>query len=321
MKTRSLQYDRPPIAVHDEPCDVGNFEIAGGRVVGAEHRRTDRACQDAVHWVHTDQALIAAVCDGCGSGRHSEVGAALGVRLWTQAVAEIVRQCPEPRRTRELDAASAAGVVSEPDCDSWTWSDVWRMTRERVCATLAQLVMAMGQPFGDTVADYFLFTVVSAAITPNTTAIHAIGDGVVSLNDRVDVIGPFPGNQPPYLAYDLLSRDGEIPLASSEFHRVVDTRDVESVILASDGATELEGDIGGLGQFVGDRYFRNRDALRRRLAVVNRETCDIDWRRGKVRRTRGALADDTAVIAIRRSAGARDGGLESPRLAPAGGRR
>lgn len=235
----------------------------------------------------TSDLLVATVCDGCGAGRHSEVGAALGARLWTRALAACLRG----------DLRDAA-----------VWSRAWRQAQRDVCAMLAQLALAMSlsptdacSP-GDVIAEHFLFTVVGAAITPEATAVFAIGDGAVAINDRVEIIGPFPDNQPPYLAYALGESGREIPLS---FQLVEPTSSIESIVLASDGACDLDsgpgGEVdGGLGQFLADRYFRNRDAIRRRLAVLNRESCEVDWERGQIRRSRGTLPDDTTVIAIRR---------------------
>src|ERR1700752_4179192 len=55
-----------------------DFEIAGGRVAGADHIRAARNSHDAFRWTTFSRTLIAVVCDGCGSAPHSEVGATLG---------------------------------------------------------------------------------------------------------------------------------------------------------------------------------------------------------------------------------------------------
>lgn len=282
-----------------EPVGVeARFEIAGGRVIGAEHRRIDRPCQDAFSWLSAESLLVATVCDGCGSGRHSEVGATLGAHLWTHALASHLR-----------------GKPIEPEA----WSEAWRRAQREVCTTLARLAEAMTRSsdparIADVVAEHFLFTVVGAAITPEATAIFAIGDGVVAVNGTAEVIGPFRNNQPPYLAYAIGEDSRDIP---PSFQRIEPTANIVSIVLASDGACDISGDgdrdrdgdsdgnaSDALGQFLADRYFRNRDAIRRRLAVLNREACEVDWERGRLRRSRGALPDDTTVVAIRRRPGA-----------------
>ena len=67
-------------------CDL--FEIAGGSVAGRSHVLAGKGNQDAYHWSVEERSLVAVVCDGCGSGAESEVGAALGARL---LVAEAAR--------------------------------------------------------------------------------------------------------------------------------------------------------------------------------------------------------------------------------------
>ena len=67
-------------------CDL--FEIAGGSVSGRSHVLAGKGNQDAYHWSVEERSLVAVVCDGCGSGAESEVGAALGARL---LVAEAAR--------------------------------------------------------------------------------------------------------------------------------------------------------------------------------------------------------------------------------------
>ena len=296
-----------PLSATEQPAWVAtSFEIAAGRVVGADHRRIDRACQDAYAWLATSDYLVAAVCDGCSAGRFSEVGATLGARLFTRALAARLGRAGDPYL---LPATSSC------------WYRIWCDVRSDVCTTIARLVSAMGIPVREAVTDYFLFTVVGAAITPASTAVFAMGDGVFVINGKVTQVGPFPGNQPPYLAYRMLwdsapaasdPADDPMSIAPVDACQIVDTADIESIILASDGACSLAGTSRTsecddelraeheFSQFLADRYFRNRDAIRRRLSVINRETCEIDWQRSQIRRHRGSLPDDTAIIAIRR---------------------
>ncbi len=65
------------------------FEIAGGSVSGRSHVLAGKGNQDAYYWAGQETSLVAVVCDGCGSGASSEVGAELGARL---LVAEVARE-------------------------------------------------------------------------------------------------------------------------------------------------------------------------------------------------------------------------------------
>ncbi|MEM9491235.1 MAG: protein phosphatase 2C domain-containing protein [Myxococcota bacterium] len=262
------------------PRPAACFEVAGGWVTGADHLRTGRPGQDALAWLCSDDMVVATVCDGCGSAALSQVGAALGARLWTQALA------------RRLASAEA---LDRPE----SWPAVWRDAAADVCAVLADLASRMGGAIEQVIAEYFLFTIVGAAITPRLSAVFAIGDGVVAVDGRTEVIGPFPDNQPPYLAYRAMP--GAIA-ASDPLNYCIfeETERVNSLVIATDGAADLSD---GLGQFTGDRCFRNRDAIRRQLALLSRSRAAIDWDAGCVARTSAPLRDDTAVVAIRRVPG------------------
>lgn len=284
-----------PEAAHNSLESLGQdprvtlFEIAGGRVIGRDHRKSGKPCQDAFAWVRGRRSIAAVVADGCGSGRHSEVGAHIGARLWTGAL------------SKRLEAGAC---VADPE--------LWGRTREDVLAHLRIAARGMGGPLREIVSDFMLFTLVGAAITSELTAVFSIGDGVVAINGTVDQIGPFPGNQPPYLAYDLL--DGVECDTSASIRALRPTRDVDSILLATDGAEDLirvanesipgrDQRVGGLEQFwTREALFRNPDALRRRLAVINRESFVPDWSRQHIARTSGILPDDTAIVAIRRPA-------------------
>lgn len=119
--------------------DAGSlgFDVAGGRVPGADHRRTGTACQDAFAWTGSAQGLVATVCDGCGSGRSSEVGASLGARLWTHALHQ------------RLQAPAQHADTSHPA----TWHEsIWPAVRAEVTSALDRLIQAMGGDRADVLA-------------------------------------------------------------------------------------------------------------------------------------------------------------------------
>jgi hypothetical protein len=261
------------------------FQIAGGSVTGQVHVAAGRNNQDAFSWEASEDGLVAVVCDGCGAGPHSEVGAKIGARLVAQAGARLLASNRNPE-------------------------DLLEQVRRDVLDRLRHLATGMSadpsQPgaaaaFARTVLDHFLFTVVGALVTPRWATTFSLGDGLVVLNGERRQLGPFPDNEPPYLAYALLTRTGgERPF---EVHRPVPVDEARSVLLATDGAVDLEAladrpvhgreeTVGPLGQFwAEDRFFANRDMVRRRLAVVSRGP------RG------GLLPDDTTLVVVRRRQG------------------
>lgn len=244
----------------------GPFEVTGGSVLGRDHLLAGRNNQDAFGWRQDAAGLAAVVCDGCGSAPRSEVGAVLFARLLPELF------------LRGL----ARGLVPGRDL-------LDEVQREAI-AKLRVVAEALGGDRRESVHDFFLFTIVGAVLHERGACLFSLGDGLALLNsERID-IGPFEGNAPPYLAYGLCGRE-----VSFTLHRALPLSEVRTILLGTDGAAALP----NLGQLVeDDRTFRNRDALRRHLALANREVLSVEG--GRLRRTPGALSDDTTLIAMRR---------------------
>lgn len=154
---------------------------AAAAVIGGRHARVARNGQDAAAaWAH-GQLGVAVVCDGCGSGQATEVGARLAAEL---VVAELAR-------------ALAAGADA-------TDLAMWRGVRAAVVGAIGGLVERMRGDRERALHDQFLFTIVAAARSGDRVAVWAVGDGAYALGDRETVLGPFADNEPPYVAYDLL---------------------------------------------------------------------------------------------------------------------
>lgn len=242
--------------------------VAGATVTGARHRRAGRNGQDAVAtWIGDGMAAVV-VCDGCSAGAHSEVGARLGAALWISAVS---------RRMR-------AGEWSSDEVGP-RFAAMWSRVRDEVVARLALIADAMPGDRASAIRDHFLFTIVSAAVSFDAAAVWALGDGAYSLAGTTRVLGPFPENQPPYLAYDLLGCAREPHVAVGE---------PGSVVVATDGALDLAIPIDDI---VRDRI-AHPDGLRRRLEVLARGGERIDWDARAVHRTPAPLQDDCAIAAI-----------------------
>lgn len=236
------------------------FEIAGGSVTGREHVAVGRNNQDAFCWSRTAEAVVAVVADGCGSGRHSEVGAQLGARLLTEALRA---------RAASLDDAPLEEGLERVRLD--------------MLAQLRVLGNAMGGSFSQVVSDYFLFTLLAFVVTPRTTTVFGIGDGVVTLDGEVSRLEA-PGNAPDYLGYGLVSSDRGGGASRFLVHARRPTADVRHLLIATDGA----GEIPDLAEFwTSDRYFANPYTVGRRLVQMNRAVRP------------GLLPDDTTLVVAR----------------------
>jgi hypothetical protein len=283
------------------------FEIATGSVIGRSHRIAGKNNQDASCVLQTADCTIAIICDGCGSGAQSEVGAKLGARLIAVSLL---------RRAQELSE-------SDNDAES-TIQSLLEMVRCEVLDQLSTLAAGMGECLPRIVNDYFLFTVVGALITPASAVFFSLGDGVLVINDEVTALGPFPGNAPPYLAYGLV----ESSLKASEpeqlrfrVQRTMPTAELQSFLLGTDGVQDLmhvaPRNLPGKAQLVGplrqfwqeDRYFANPDMIRRKLAGVNRDVTALRTNHAEshpgcvLHKEAGLLHDDTTLIVGRRQKG------------------
>ncbi len=286
------------------------FEVAAGGVIGMDHRKElgEKNGQDGFVVRFTPFGIICIVTDGCSTvirderavTSHSEVGAKVGGHMLAEVVA---RHLARWKETMNLPFTERSPVA------------LLKRIRADTLAQLRVLVNQMGTSLTEIVNDFFLFTVVGIVITPWGTITFSIGDGVIVVNDEVTVLGPFPGNQPPYLAYGLV----ETSLASTDpdalefrIHRILPPEALESFLIGCDGVGDLirvEGanlpgrmdTVGPLSQFWrDDAFFANSDAVRRRLALMNRVVFRPDWTERRVNRESGLLPDDTTLISGRR---------------------
>ena len=258
------------------------FELAAATVQGREHARAGRNNQDAFFTRTSPRGLAAAVADGCGSGRQSELGAQLGARRAVEGALALLEEGVSP---------GSPGFLARLEAD--------------LLCFLGGLARELGP---SAVGEALLFTLVGAVLTPDEVLVFCAGDGLWALNGEVHPIGPFPGNAPPYLAYGLF-KPGTGSLCSLALRP---TAEVHSLVLGTDGAADLGGlagacvpdseePVGPLSRlWTEDRYFTHPDALRRRLSLLNRESVRADFTARRLVRVPGLLADDTTLVILRR---------------------
>ncbi len=278
------------------------FEITAGQIIGRQHQQTGKNNQDALYWEAAKSHFIGIVCDGCGSCAHSEVGAQIGTKV---IAAEINRMMLE--------------VAFSNTPDAWSSRAVWETIRLKALAQIDQVVCMLGDDRNQIIHDNFLFTVVGFLITLQQTVVFAVGDGMVVVNEQKMALGPFPGNAPPYMAYALMDgspNSRRIGNAPFQIVKSIPTDDLKHLLIGTDGVWDLQKAasrnlpgkktvVGPLNQFYnGDRYFQNPDFLRRRLALINRDSIefvrDNSGRIMEIKRCRGVLPDDTTMIVVRR---------------------
>lgn len=253
------------------------FEYACGSIIGRNHVLASKNNQDALRIVLWDNFMTAVVCDGCGSGKHSEVGAKLGTLMVTDAIADLLHQ---------------GLAISEPDF----WNVLKINLLQKVKAFVEISTNEAQESVMEFVNNYLLFTIVGLVITPSETVSFSMGDGAIAVNGKLTQIPAYPDNAPPYLAYGLYRPDA----VSFEIRDRIPTSELESILIATDGIDDLIA-VEEVRQFwQEDRYFKNPDAIRRKLAMLNREEVKPDWQKRELIKRSGVLSDDTSLIVIRR---------------------
>lgn len=272
-----------------------DVEIAVGSIVGKDHLRLNKNNHDAYNIVEReDGSIVAVVCDGCGSGAHSEIGAKLAAFKLPYFINLIAD-------AKNLDKAEITGVVE---------------LNNYITDLAIKMIWQTGNIDNQLISvikDYFLFTCVVAIITERWIAIGSIGDGVYALNGNIKQIGPYLNNAPPYSSY------GIVPYAVDEKYRnpkfqvheimYIEDEDFQSLMIGTDGVEDLQAAenkrvpgkdelVGPISQFwTEDKYFNNKMALQRRLVMINKEVVKVVD--GVANRQQGYLRDDTTMIVVR----------------------
>lgn len=264
-----------------------HFEVAGGSVLGRNHRLAGKNNQDALCCLRAHGYTVAVVCDGCGSGDHNEVGAQIGARLVATSLLRKVR-----RQSVEMTPTDI-GALLDTTCYA-------------VLKRLRLLAKELGTPLAWTINNYLLFTVVGALLTPHSAVFFSLGDGLIVVNEEILELGPFPNNAPPYLSYGLVETSLPPALSGFQVQRTLPIAELDSFLIGTDGVSDLieaqhknvpgrHNTVGPLCQFwQEERFFHNPDMIRRRLAGFNRDVVQGE------NRCNGLLPDDTTLLVGRR---------------------
>lgn len=194
-----------------------------GIVPGRSHILDARNCQDALSSItfeiNSKSYVAGVVADGCGGGKHSEVGAQLAVQFIPREIRRLVKN----------------GLPLEP---------IPNLIFEHLIHFLKTIVAAYN--FADLVElahfvnHHFLFTVLGFIVGPEQTLVFAAGDGIVIINDDIHLRDQH--NAPAYIGYHLVDRrylgEDATPLAYTFDLYTVPTETLKRLAIGSDAWME-----------------------------------------------------------------------------------
>lgn len=156
------------------------LRVRYGQIIGRNHMQRQQNCQDGLTVIETESLAVGVICDGCGSGSRSEVGAILASSFLAQEAAKALE-------------------------NSTPLSELAVYLYDSLRAMLSQFIAVM-QPddVSAFVQEHLLFTVLGFALHKETEValIWAAGDGWILTDDQFQHRDQ--QNTPEYPAYALL---------------------------------------------------------------------------------------------------------------------
>jgi len=276
------------------------IQYGAGSSIGRKHRVNGINCQDAFCVLQSPNRFIAVVTDGLslivGDGEEfptkCEFGANLGAHLIAKTVGEL---------SLRIDMKRESSVL--------TSRYFWQRIEDDTLAHLRTVALLFGGNLQEVIEKYFLFTSLGVLITPTTSVFYGIGDGNFYVNGTRIQLGPFPDNQPPYLAHRLLSSSRhDFRDLQFKIYSVIPTQELKNFLIGSDGINDLivsenalmpgrTETVGSISQFwQNDRYFTNPAAVDLRLSMLSDDRQKVDWDNRELNKFPGLLPDDTTII-------------------------
>lgn len=273
-----------------------------GRVVGSDHVKSKKNCQDAFLIEQRKDLVVGMVSDGCGDSQdspYSEIGSRIGV---VTVVNQIITRLENTSRWRWNHHLEGLNF----------WQEVQKYTLERIDDT----ARGMGGSYSKNVINHFLFTLVGMVITPEITLFVGVGDGYYFLNGEMNRMMPVVSdNMPVYLAYNLVEtnlKNMPADVLKLSVRKTVTTNSVFSAMVATDGLDGILANpkklIPGTKEEVGgpERFWQNKDffnnpfSLGWRLNQLASEKRNINWNEGRVEIQSPILTDDLSLVVASR---------------------
>jgi hypothetical protein len=166
----------------EEEANVnGSWSVSGASVVGRDHVVLGRSAQDALGAGERGELAWGVVCDGCGEGARSEVGAGVAAAF---LAAEMERRLAGGAPPAEVPEAAVRGLLE-------------------VLAALANAIAgACAEQRSRFVREHLLATAIGFCARGAEGVVFACGDGLFAVGDEVVVLDE--EGRPSYPAYATL---------------------------------------------------------------------------------------------------------------------
>lgn len=223
---------------------LNRFRVSAGTIIGRTHTMRQSNCQDAFSFAVAADYAAGVLCDGCGEGSASEIGAKLAARYLTQEAVTLFLKGAAP--------ADLPGTLY-PALIEYLGG---LLNLQRISEMMGRQIF---------VKQHLLFTVLGFVLSKESGVIFTAGDGLVYIDGSLRKLEH--GNLPPYPAYHLVATD-IIPFGFEV--TAFDPGSLQYLGLASDGFdAELFDELHGLT--------RHRRAIQRKLNVwSNKEKRFLD---------------------------------------------
>ncbi len=278
------------------------LKFISGTVIGQNHVKSKKNCQDALFTVEQKDLVVAVVGDGVGDpvdSPYSEVGARIGVTAIANQIASRLLSTSRWRWNHHLQGR-----------------DFWNQVNVHTLNLIEDTALGMGGSRSRAIIKHFLFTIVGMVLTPDQTLFFGVGDGNYFLNGKMyEMFVKDVDNNPPCLAYSLVGTTSSRITPEDMQIRVrhtISTKSVQSAMIATDGIEWLLKDpnkvvpgtkvpVGGPEDFWNNHeYYENPSALGWRLNLLATEKRKIDWKASELEVQPAILNDDLAMVVASR---------------------
>jgi hypothetical protein len=189
---------------------MDTLQVRAGQVIGRDHLLRQANCQDGYALLQTDQHIVGIVCDGCGDGQYSEVGAKLAANYLAGQAVDLLGRGHDIQKIPDLLYRCMTSYLEDLICLT--------QPRDRL----------------GFLRHHLLFTIVGVILSESGGVIFTAGDGIYAIDGSLRHIDQ--DNQPMYIAYRLVDPTilGGL-VVPNQFDVEVIPADWQRVMIASDG--------------------------------------------------------------------------------------